>query len=391
MVRRASAGRSRAARRPPSAPATMPPSVASATAARIRPMLSGAPSLTTVEPALLTAPWPKGPKPKLGPLDADGVDCDGACNTEDDAERAAEQALQQRFARHLPDDKLLRPADGLQRAQLAGSLRNRGECQQGGDQDGRQQTDQLERGAELLGQVLRVHQRPRDALGEILGCRHGRAAEARADRAGDARNVVGGGGAHVDRVHAPDTVGELLQLGELDVDVRGLAAERRPGEPDDGELLAAERDLVAEPEALPAGVAELQERLALRAGREVAPARDLARGHRPECLLLLVDARDRQRVEVDRARALLLPGAGRAGEASATLILLLGHGARDVQRGQSQASCRRGDVLDARDALDLRGRKGELGVREEGVAREMAARLAKVAKPEARPAVLALQ
>ena len=131
-------------------------------------MLSGAPSLTTVEPALLTAPWPKGPKPKPGPLEAEATVAlrsmpmasiaKAPAIPRMHAERAAEQALQQRFARHLPDDELLRPADRLQRAQLAGSLRDRGECQQGGDQDGRQQTDQLERGAELLGQVLRVHQ-----------------------------------------------------------------------------------------------------------------------------------------------------------------------------------------------------------------------------------------
>src|SRR5512132_3971451 len=73
MVLRASAGRSRAARRPPTAPARTPPAIASATAARIRPGLSGAPSLTRVEPVVSTAPWPKGPKPRPAELEAEAT------------------------------------------------------------------------------------------------------------------------------------------------------------------------------------------------------------------------------------------------------------------------------------------------------------------------------
>src|SRR5438034_7638999 len=64
MVRRASAGRSRAARRPPNAPATRPPAMARTTARTISPMLRGAERWTTVEPPL-TAPWPNGPN--VGP------------------------------------------------------------------------------------------------------------------------------------------------------------------------------------------------------------------------------------------------------------------------------------------------------------------------------------
>src|SRR5512133_2034373 len=106
-------------------------------------------------------------------VDADGVDRQGAGDPENHADGAAEQALQEGFARYLPDDALLRPADRLQGAELTGALRDRGERQQGGDQDGRQEADQLERGAELLGQVLRVDQRAGDALGEILRGGHG--------------------------------------------------------------------------------------------------------------------------------------------------------------------------------------------------------------------------
>ena len=50
-------------------------------------------------------------------------------------------------------------------------------------------------------------------------------------------------GPHVHRVDATVAVGERLELRELDVDVRRLAAERRLGEADDRERLPAELDV----------------------------------------------------------------------------------------------------------------------------------------------------
>ena len=57
-------------------------------------------------------------------------------------------------------------------------------------------------------------------------------------------------GPHIDRVHAALAIGELLQLRELHVHVRGLASERRLCDPDHGEGLASELDGVTDREPL---------------------------------------------------------------------------------------------------------------------------------------------
>ena len=117
-------------------------------------------SFTTSEPAW-TAPWPNPPGAAPGPppgpdergpfcaasatvafeLGADRADERGAAHPDQRAEHTAERALSQRLAGHLAHHEALRPADRLQRAELARALRDRREREQPRDQERRQQPD----------------------------------------------------------------------------------------------------------------------------------------------------------------------------------------------------------------------------------------------------------
>ena len=172
---------------------------------------------------------------------------------EDDADRAAEQALDQRLARHLANDEPLRPAERLQRAELADPLRHRRERQQARDQEGGEQPDDHERGAERAGEVLRVDERSRDAIGEIRRGRHRRAVERLLDRSSRRRSTSSALSARTYTVFTRPLRSEsACSCDELHVDVRGLAAERRLRDPDHREGLPAERQLVTDAEVLAA-------------------------------------------------------------------------------------------------------------------------------------------
>ena len=56
-------------------------------------------------------------------------------------EHAAERALGERLAGHLAHHQALRPADRLERAELARALGDRGQREQAGDQERRHQPD----------------------------------------------------------------------------------------------------------------------------------------------------------------------------------------------------------------------------------------------------------
>ena len=114
-----------------------------------------------------------------------------ACETEQQPEKAAEQTLHEGFTAHLADDEPLRPAERLQRPELAHALRHRGEREQAGDQERGEEADHGEGGTELAHEILRVHQRAGDAVGEVLGRGDGRAVDSRANVAGGRADLVG--------------------------------------------------------------------------------------------------------------------------------------------------------------------------------------------------------
>jgi hypothetical protein len=67
--------------------------------------------------------------------------------------------------------------------------------------------------------------------------------------------------------------------------------------------------------------------------------------------MLLVDAGDRDRAEVDAPRPTVLAAAGRPGEPALWLLALIGNGALHVDRGKGEAA---GGVLDACERAGLR-------------------------------------
>ena len=130
MWRRASAGRRREARRLPTAPATRPPSSASADRPRTMSVgLTGASSATSVADALhrTLAERPersRGPRSAAAPTVASSVgaergDHERADEAENDSDGASEQSLKQRLTGHLSHDEASGPAERLQRAELA--------------------------------------------------------------------------------------------------------------------------------------------------------------------------------------------------------------------------------------------------------------------------------
>jgi hypothetical protein len=64
-----------------------------------------------------------------------------ARQSEHDADGAPEEPLYEGLSGHLPDDEALRPAERLQRSELADALRDRGEREQARDEEGSEQPD----------------------------------------------------------------------------------------------------------------------------------------------------------------------------------------------------------------------------------------------------------
>ena len=125
--------------------------------------------------------------------------------------RRPPRSLDECLAAHLPDDEPLRPAERLQRAELADTLGDRREREQAGDQEG-DSSATTARAVPSLREVLRVHERAGHAVGEVLRRRRTprrrcRGCVGRARRSGALR-------AHVNGVDAALAVGERLQLGE---------------------------------------------------------------------------------------------------------------------------------------------------------------------------------
>jgi hypothetical protein len=178
----------------------------------------------------------------------------------------------------------------------------------------------------------------------------------------------------LDSVHPALAVGELLQPAQLDVGVRGLAAERRAGDSHDFEAPTGDLRRVADLDVVLSGVAEVDDRLAPRLGRsarEVAALGDLSRG----------DGSDGGPSDVHA-------GHGLGDDLGLTTVHRQGAGGalhrhRALERDGSQGkAC--GGVLDTVEALDpghLGGREAELG-RENAVDRVLLARIAEFGEVE---------
>src|SRR5207244_5469477 len=124
-----------------------------------------------------------------------------------------------------------------------------------------------------------------------------------------------------------------------------------------------------------------------RARAEVAALRDLPGRDRTELRVMLVDAGDGQRVEVDGPRALRL----RRSAECALRLRLLRHRSCDVDCVQRQPAGSRAHAGEVADGRDLRRGEAQLRGGDELIAGEMSARLTEVAEPEARRPVLLLE
>ena len=246
----------------------------------------------------MTAPSPKKSLPP--PVDErrrqrrpDRADDGRERDAEDDADQPADDTLGERLADDLAHDDALLPAERLERADLADALADRRERQEQRDEEGGQRREHGERDAEAMREVGRVDERAGDAVGDVAGARDLGARERGLDVLLHARDVVAAVGPDEDDVDLPLLGGELLELRERHVDVRGLAAERRAHEPDDGERRPVEVDGGADLQPLATRVRLRHERLAPPSGG--MSLRDERRGDDADVGLCHVDAADRVR------------------------------------------------------------------------------------------------
>ena len=186
--RSASAGLSRAARQPPNAPAIRPPAIARPTAATMTQRVSGAvqhdigragllqQAAEARTPAAGTAigddrsPWTadRHRGRRGGDRRRDEVDHPDA----DQAHDAGPTAPPSRpwatdSPATWPDHAPVRPADRLERAELAGAPRDAGDGEQHGEPDRDGEHDDREPGAEVRDEGGRAGERSRDRRGEI--------------------------------------------------------------------------------------------------------------------------------------------------------------------------------------------------------------------------------
>ena len=178
-----------------------------------------------------------------------------------DADEPAEDALGERLAHHLAHDEPLRPAERLERAELAHALPDRRERQEHGQQERGDRGEHGERRPEPLGEARGIDERAADRVGDLLGARDLRPRVERLDlllHVADRCPVLGPDEEDVDGALLAR---EHLELRQGDVDVGRLAAERRPHEADDGERGAVEVELRADLQVLAARVGAREQRL----------------------------------------------------------------------------------------------------------------------------------
>jgi hypothetical protein len=167
MCRRASAGRSREARRLPTAPAMSPPRTASPTAATTSVTLTGrrarlpSPALPLGPDRTVRARRRRRSHQSLGTGRDGGGERRRKCgnrsgtgDAETDPNRAAQQPLEQRFARHLADDEPPATSRAPSTFQTHGFASRSRRSEQACDQEGREQGDYRECRPELDARFL---------------------------------------------------------------------------------------------------------------------------------------------------------------------------------------------------------------------------------------------
>ena len=168
--RRASAGRRRAARKAPAAPASRPPTRASTKPSEQhrRPRCGAVSATWSVTVRAVSSPSPKTPSPPpvrrgRGQRRPERADrrrrrrCRATTPS-----RPPSDALRERLADDLADHEPLRPAERLQRPELAHALADRGQREQRGEQERGERGEDRERDAEPVREVRRVDERAAD-------------------------------------------------------------------------------------------------------------------------------------------------------------------------------------------------------------------------------------
>ena len=241
----------------------------------------------------------------------------------------------------------------------------------------------------LPGQVLRVGQRAGHSLCQVLARGGLGAGDGGLDPPGHAAHVVSALGTHVEGVHAAVAIGERLELVELQVHVRGLAAERCRRHPDHLESLSVQVHTVADPEVLARRVARSQDHLAGAPGREVVALRDLAGRDRAELAVCGVHSAHAAGVEVDVLRR---SRGGAAGAGSEPWTWSCSGTVPDtVTRLSVRPPAASRTPSMPRHLGRSRSRERELRARGEVGVGELLTRLAEVAEALAHRAVLALE
>ena len=252
----ASAGRSRAARSAPAAPAMRPPRTASE-----NPMSRiGRPIGAFRETDRVAVRG--GADAETQKVAAAGRRCSrratarrhrsraAASTPSPTPEETAEHALRERLACDLPDDEPLRPAERLEGAELADTLPDRRQRQQRREQERGDRSDDREDDAEVLREVRGVDERAADLVGDLLRARDLSLRQRRLDRLLHLADRRARRGSNEDDVGEPLLARELLQLLERQVDIGALTTERRTDEPDDRERRAVQIELRADLQAV---------------------------------------------------------------------------------------------------------------------------------------------
>ena len=226
-VLKASAGRSRAARRAPAAPASSPPRTARRKPPSRIGKPTGAESETASEVVRAACSTPKMVSRRGGGAGGErrpeAADEERRRDAERDAEDPSEHALGERLARDLADDLALRPAERLQRSQLADALADGRERKQRREQERGGCGDDREREPEAVREVGCVDERAADRPRDLLRARDLRLLVRGLDALLHRRDGGAVVGADEDDVDEILLAGELLQLCER------AGRRRRPG------------------------------------------------------------------------------------------------------------------------------------------------------------------
>ncbi len=294
----AEAGARRAARQPPTMPASRPPTTAAARPMSAVPPLMGAVKWMVVEAVAAVAWWKRLPAveaptavPEVVEVSAGPEGPDGRADpdSDDHAQDPAEDPDADRLGHDLTHHGALGPADGPQRADLAHPLGHARQGEQGGDEEGGQQHDDGQRPAQVRGEGVGVRQAPADLVGERLGRQHLSTRQLLLDGGPDGADV--GRAVDLDRglVDAPGVVRQLLQGGQVEVDVGGVAREGRVDQPDDGEGGVVDGQLLTDLDLVGVGVGGVDEDLVGRVGAEPRARLDLGLGDQPDAVVARVD------------------------------------------------------------------------------------------------------